>query len=88
MGRVQDRRGRRLVDLAALDADEAVLDVVDPADAVGAAQRVQPVHQLDGAEPLAVERDRDAALERDDDLDRVRRLAGRDRPLVGIRRRA
>ena len=87
MGRVQDHRRGRLVDLAALDADEAVLDVVDPADAVRAAQVVQPLDQLDRAQPLAVDRDRDAALEAEDDLDRRGRVAGRDRPLVGVGRR-
>ena len=65
VGGVQDGRRRRLVDLAALDADQAVLDVVDAADAVRAAERVQALDELDGAEPLAVERDRDAALEVD-----------------------
>ena len=68
---VQDRRGRRLVDLAALDPDEAVLDVVDAADAVGAAQVVEALDELDRRQPLAVEGDRDAALEGDDDLDRA-----------------
>ena len=67
VGRVQDHRRGRLVDLAALDADEAVLDVVDPADAVRAAQVVQPLDQLDAAQRLAVDRDRDAALEADHD---------------------
>jgi hypothetical protein len=43
----QDRGRGRLVDLAALDPDQAVLDVVDAPDAVGAAQRVQPVDELD-----------------------------------------
>ena len=45
MGGVQDGRRRRLVDLAALDPDEAVLDVVDPADAVGAAQVVEALDE-------------------------------------------
>ena len=36
---VQGDRGRRLVDLARLDADQAVLDVVDAADAVRARGR-------------------------------------------------
>ena len=82
--RVEDRRRRRLVDLAALDPDEAVLDVVDPADAVVAAEVVQPVDELDRGEPLAVDRDRDAALELDRDLDRRRR---RRRPRPSTRRR-
>ena len=85
VGSVQDRRRGRLVDLAALDADEPVLDVVDPADAVRATELVEPLDQGDRGEPLAIERDRDAALEVDDDLDRVRRVRRRDRPLVGIR---
>ena len=84
---VQDRRGRRLVDLTALDPDQAVLDVVDPSDAVRATQRVEPVHQLHGVQPLAVDRDRDPALELDHELDRDRSLGGRDGPLVGVRRR-
>ena len=63
MGAVQDGGGGRFVDLAALDPDEAILDVVDPADAVGAAQAMQPLDQLDRRQPIAVERDRDPALE-------------------------
>ena len=62
---VQDRRGRRLVDLAALDADQPILDVVDPPDAVRAAERMDPLDELDRAQPLAVERDRDPAFEVD-----------------------
>ena len=84
---VQDGRRGRLVDLAALDADEAVLDVVDAADAMRAAERVQALDELDGREALAVERDRDAALEGDRDLDRGRRVGRRDGPLVGVGRR-
>ncbi len=87
VGGMEDRRGRRLVDLAALDADEPVLDVVDAADAVRAAQRVQPVDELHGLQALPVERDRDAALERDDDLDRGGRRGRVDRPLVDVGRR-
>ena len=44
-GDQRDRRGR-LVDLAALDADGAVLDHVDPADPVGAGEPVQRRDQL------------------------------------------
>ena len=58
VGAVDDRGRRGLVDLAALDADQAVLDVVDAADAVGAGQIVQLLDERDRIEPLAVERDR------------------------------
>ena len=87
MGGVQDDGRGRLVDLAALDADQPVLDVVDPADAVRAAQVVQPLDQRHGAQRLAVDRDRDAALEADDDLDRVGRVGRRHGPRVGVGRR-
>src|SRR5688500_19719491 len=43
MRRVENRRGRRLVDLAALDADETVLDVVDPTDPMRTTKLVQPL---------------------------------------------
>ena len=39
VGVIEQRATRRLVDAAALHADEAVLDDVDPADAVPAAHR-------------------------------------------------
>jgi hypothetical protein len=38
---VEHDAGRALVDLARLDPDEAVLDVVDPADAVRSCQVVR-----------------------------------------------
>src|SRR5207248_9717721 len=41
MRRVQDDGRRRFVDLSRLDSHEAVLDHIDPADAVQAAQPVQ-----------------------------------------------
>ena len=41
VGRVEDRAGRRFVDAARLEADEAVLDDVDAADAVPAGRPVQ-----------------------------------------------
>ena len=44
--------------------------MVDPTDAVRAAELVQLLDQLDRAQPLAVERDRDPALEVDAELDR------------------
>ena len=66
-------RARRLVHLAALDADSAVLDHVDPADPVGTGKTVGLCDELGERELLAVERHRDALLEADDDLDRCRR---------------
>ena len=74
---VQDRRRRRLVDLAALDPDQPILDVVDPPDAVRAAKVVDALDQVDGREPLPVERHRDPALEVDHDLDRGGRIGRR-----------
>ena len=38
----QDGAARRLVDAARLHADETVLDEIEPADAVGLAELVQP----------------------------------------------
>ena len=46
MGGVEDRHAGRFVHAAALHADEAVLDHVDPADAVAAADLVQLLHHL------------------------------------------
>jgi hypothetical protein len=83
---MQDGRRRRLVDLAALDPDEAILDVVDPPDPMSPAEDVQAFDQLHGTEPLAVERHRHATLERDHDLHRVGCVCGGDRPLVGVGR--
>ena len=58
-----DRRRRDLVDVADLQADDAVLDVVDDADAVATADLGGALEQLDDPQPLAVERHRHAALE-------------------------
>ena len=76
----QDRRGRHLVDVAHLEADDPVLDVVDDADPVAHADLGHALDQLDRPEPLAVERDRHAGLELDlDDLPLVgRELRPRD----------
>ena len=84
--RLQQRDGgRRLVDLARLDAHQPVLDHVDAADAVLARQRREPLHQRHRARPLAVQRHRHPVVERHLD---VRRLVGgavqRARPLVRI----
>ncbi len=65
VGGVQDRAARRLVHAARLHAHQAVLHHVGAADAVDAAQLVQPRHQLDGAAGHAVDALRDALLEVD-----------------------
>src|SRR5690606_37307025 len=58
----------RLVDLAALDAHEAVLDDVDAADALRAGAAVHLLDGLQRRDGYAVDRDGDALLEREDDL--------------------
>jgi hypothetical protein len=57
---VEDDTGRRFVDFAAFDADEAVFDGVDAADAVFAAEFVQAFDDGDRAERLTVEAKRHA----------------------------
>ena len=54
-----------LVEVAHLQPDDAVLDVVDDPDAVARADLPRALQQLDQAEPLAVQRHRAAALELD-----------------------
>ena len=71
------RRGRHLVDVAHLEADDPVLDVVDDPAAVLHPQRRRLFDQVDQAEPLAVEGDRQPRLEADrHDLGLVGRLLG------------
>jgi len=65
---VEHDRGGGLVDLARLDADEAVLDVVDPPDPVPAATTVQLLDERDAVHVVPVEADRPAAVEPDRDL--------------------
>tara|TARA_R110002020_G_scaffold25127_21_gene81849 strand:- start:1437 stop:2375 length:939 start_codon:yes stop_codon:yes gene_type:complete len=77
-----------LVDAARLHADEAVLDQVETADAVIAAEIVQRGQQLVRLEGLAVDGDRIAVPEADgDDGGGVGRLFGAHRALVDVRRR-
>ena len=83
----QDERGRRLVDLAALDSDHAVLDHVDPPDPVRTGALIQLGDEVDEAELLAVERDREAAGEADHELGRLGRLVGIDGQLERLLRR-
>ncbi len=79
MRREKYRATGRLVDSPRLHADKAVLDQIEPADAVGAGELVEAGEQRRGREALAVDRDRIAALEVDLDVGRlIRRLLGRD----------
>ena len=57
VGRVEHHGGRTLVDLAGLDPNQAVLDVVDPTDTVRARHVVQAADQPLAVQHLAVERD-------------------------------
>ena len=58
MRRQDDRRRRDLVDVADLEPDDPVLDVVDDPDPVAGPDLGGALDQLDQLEPLAVERDR------------------------------
>src|SRR5467141_201880 len=51
----QEHSGGRLVDLARLDADEAVLEMVDPAHSILPTDAVQSGHKLERRNRLAVE---------------------------------
>ena len=55
MGLVQQQGGRGLVDLARLDPDQAVFDMIDPADAVLAGKLAELVDQGDAVELAAVQ---------------------------------
>src|SRR3954454_24585014 len=70
MRAVQDGRRRRLVDLAALDADQPILDVVDPTHSMRSTDLMETLDELDRTESIAIECDGDAALELDQQLDR------------------
>ena len=91
VGGENDRRGRHLVEVADLEPDDPVLDVVDDADAVARADLGGEFDQLDQPERLAVERDRLALLEADPkQLGLVLRPLGRRdelKDVVGRRRR-
>src|SRR5215475_4775319 len=67
MRSLQDRPAGRLVDTPRFHADEAVLDEIEPADAVPAAGFVQALEQRGGREMFAIYRDRIAAFEGDFD---------------------
>lgn len=68
VGRDEDHRAGRLVDLAALDADQSVLDDVEPADALRAAPTVQLDDCFQNSDFRAVDAHRDTLVEADDDL--------------------
>ena len=54
----ENGRGRHLVEVADLEADDAVLDVVDDADAMATADLGRALDQLNGIEALSIEGDR------------------------------
>src|SRR6185437_15539647 len=76
---MEDGAARRLVNAARLHADEAVLDQIEPADAMLAAELVEPRQQRRRRQRLAVDRNRVTVLELDLDIFRlVGRGLGRD----------
>jgi len=87
---IEQRAARRLVHAARLHAHHAVLDEVDPADAVPATDRVERRDDRDGSETLAVDAHWRATLEADDDflglIGCLRRLRG-EHEHVRLRRR-
>src|ERR1700732_219239 len=62
---LQDRPARRLVDAPRFHADETVLDEIEPAYTMPAADLVQALKDCSGTEVFAIHRDRVAALEAD-----------------------
>ena len=84
----QDGAAGRLVNAARFHADKSVLDEIDPADAVVAAELIELGQQDSRRELLAVDRDRIALLEADGDNGRfVGRVFRRDGALIDVRRR-
>jgi hypothetical protein len=84
----EDGRGRVLVVLAGLQAEDPVLDHVVAAHAVPSSNPVQLLDQGDARESLSVESDRDSLLELDPDL--LHSVGGREwryRPGVDLLRR-
>ena len=68
---VQDRAARGLINAAALHADQTVLDDVEDADAVLAAELVQLLDEGNGVQLLAVHSGRNALLEVDGNIGRL-----------------
>ena len=88
MGLEQQNRSRRLVDLARLDSDQAVLEVVDTADPVFAADAVESGDQFQRCHRLTVERNRQALFETNLDISRFIRAMPRILgPAVNVGRR-
>ena len=87
VGEDEGEAGRALVGLAALDADPTVLDHVDATPAVGADDVVERIDHLEHAEPAAVDLDRTALLEADDDVARLGGRLLRQRPHATRRHR-
>ena len=77
VGGEHDRGGRHLVEVADLEPDDPVLDVVDDPDPVARADLGGALDQLDQPELLAVERDRAPGLEADPDQLAARRAPPR-----------
>ena len=88
MGRQQNRATRRFIDAARLHADKAVLDQIEPADAVIVAVLIELGEELGRFHAAAVDRDSITLFESDGDVDRlVRRVHRRDGTLVDVGRR-
>ena len=88
MRREQDRAARRLVDAARLHADEAVLDQVEPADAICPTQFIEPRQDRRRRQCLAVDAHR-VALGKADAHFRglIGRVHRRERAHIDARRR-
>ena len=85
MGGEQDGAAGRLIHAARLHADKAVLNQIEPPDAVGMTELVELGEQGRGRQLLAVDRDRVTLLEIDGDDGRlVRRLLGIDGARIDI----
>ncbi len=88
MRKVENRRGRRFIDLPRFDPDQPVLDKIDPADSVRSRDAVETTDELHGAQFLSVQCDR-GSMEKIDlhGLGFVGGLGRVDGPLIGIGRR-
>src|SRR6478752_4402107 len=64
----EHHRARRLIDFAALDADQPVLDHVQPTDSLRTRALVELLDRLQRSDRPAIDRNRHAPFESDDDL--------------------
>ena len=71
MREMQNRAAGRLINATTFHADETVFDQIQPADAIGLAQRVQFGQQGGGGKFFAVDRYRIALFEPDLDITRL-----------------